>query len=191
MPDVTVRAITPRASTDTAPVRRNLAIMVGRHRKPPAWRRLLTSLLRSQRTGRMAALQAEVAALRATVGDLRHQLDLARAELAEPHAVADPAPAPLAETVPAAPVAEELRWLTLQLPLVRAAFAQEVVPEPAFGAVASLDLGADTASTRIVLPESALLDPRIDRAAELAESLGDGAEEKADADGAAPGQAVA
>jgi hypothetical protein len=171
--------------------------MVGRHRKPPAWRRLLTSLLRSQRTGRMAALQAEVAALRAIVGDLRHELDLARAELAERvHPIADPEPAPLADTVPAAPVAEELRWLTLQLPLVRAAFAEEVVPEPALdlGAVAALDLGVDTASTRIVLPESALLDPRIDRAAELAESLGDGevaADAAPEATEQTPGQAVA
>jgi hypothetical protein len=93
-------------------------------------------------------------------------------------------------------VAEELRWLTLQLPLVRAAFAEEVVPEPALdlGAVAALDLGVDTASTRIVLPESALLDPRIDRAAELAESLGDGEvapDAAAEATEQNPGQAVA
>jgi hypothetical protein len=160
--------------------------MVGRHRKPPAWRRLLTLLLRSQRAGRMAALQAEVAALRATVGDLSHQLDLARAELVERvHAIGTPGTALLADTVPAAPVAEELRWLTLQLPLVRAAFAEEVVPEPA------LDLGADTASTQIVLPESALLDPRIDRAAVLAESLGEGEVAPDAAAEADPGQAVA
>ncbi len=48
--------------------------MAGRHRRPPAWRRLLTSMVRSRDEARTAALRAEVVALRATVAELRAEL---------------------------------------------------------------------------------------------------------------------
>jgi hypothetical protein len=151
--------------------------MAGRHRKPPAWRRLLTAILRDKGAGRVAALRAEVAALRATVADLRAQLDEARAQLAAaPVMVAGPGPAPprVVASAPPAPVASELRWLTMQLPLVRAALAEPVgagaetqPADPVVEPAVALDLRADTATTAILLPESPLLDPRIDRAADL------------------------
>jgi hypothetical protein len=53
--------------------------MAGRHRRPPAWRRLLLRLRRSDRAARWAALQAELSVLRATVAELRSELGAARA----------------------------------------------------------------------------------------------------------------
>jgi hypothetical protein len=148
--------------------------MAGRHRRTPAWRRILLRLRRSDRAARTAALQAEVVALRATVRELRAELDLIRVTAAAATA--------LARTVEAA------RW-ELELPLVQAALAPVEVAEtravasatPAMAGVTSiaLDLRPDTAKTEIVLadapkivlsdapeavlsdlPESALLDPK-------------------------------
>lgn len=130
--------------------------MAGRHRRPPAWRRTLTSLLRSRNRVRVAALRAEIVALRATVADL--QAELTRMREAEP------------TTVSAPPVAAPARGVTLDLPLVRLALTDVAV-----------DRGYDTALTEIVLepatapsdrlawsvlanlPERPLLDPRLDR----------------------------
>jgi hypothetical protein len=168
--------------------------MAGRHRKIPAWRRLLLRLRRSDRAARTAALRAEVVALRATVHALRAELDAAWEAAA--------AAAVLARTSQAA------RW-GLQLPLVQAALAPAEVADTAALAAATpmlvgvglieLDLRPDTAMTEIVLvdtpanvtapehaaataekpavatvgagkrelPESALLDPRTARDAEL------------------------
>lgn len=125
--------------------------MAGRHRKPPAWRRVLTSMLRARNRVRTAAMRAEIIALRATIADLQAELvTLREAALA----TADPA-------VPAAPVvaaAPALRPVVLDLPLVRLALDDVAV-----------DRGADTALTEIVLadlPERPLLDPRTDRDSE-------------------------
>ena len=153
--------------------------MAGRHRRPPAWRRLLTSLVRSRDTARTAALQAEVVALRTTVAELRAELGRVRAEAADAVAAA----AARAEAVPA--VAEqEPRWLTLQMPLVKLALGDpdDVASGPdVAAALASPDRSPDTVETEIVLeptpapadrlawsvlanlPERPLLDPRADR----------------------------
>ena len=135
--------------------------MAGRHRKPPAWRRTLTSLLRSRNRVRVAALRAEILALRATVASLQEEL----ARLREAEAVA--AAARTSAVEPGAPT----RGVMLDLPLVRLALADVAV-----------DRGHDTALTEIVLepasapadrlawsvlanlPERPLLDPRLDRA---------------------------
>lgn len=142
--------------------------MAGRHRKPPAWRRLLTSLVRGRDTARRVALEAEVVALRATVLELRAELDRARLEAAA--AGNRPAGTP--------------GWVTLEMPLVTLALgdpdAVAAGPDVA-AALAHPDRGEDTVATEIVLeptpapadrlawsvlanlPERPLLDPRVDR----------------------------
>jgi hypothetical protein len=122
--------------------------MSGRHRKTPAWRRLLLRLRRSDRAARTAALQAEVVALRATVRSMRAELDSAWEAAA-------------AATV-AARRADAARW-DLELPLVQAALAPAEIAEtaaaasalPALAGVGSiaLDLRPDTATTEILLTE--------------------------------------
>lgn len=143
--------------------------MAGRHRRPPAWRRLLTSLVRSRDRARAAALQAEVVALRATVAHLRDELGRVQALAAAP-VVAAAGPA-------------DVRWVTLQMPLVQLAFGDpdEVAGPDVAAALAAPDRSPDSAETEIVLapppapvdrpawsvlanlPERPLLDPRSDR----------------------------
>lgn len=152
--------------------------MAGRHRRPPAWRRAVSTslarLVRSRNRARDAAVRAEVVALRALVAELRADLEttLARtaeleAELAAANAAtasADVEPVVL-EPAPAGPA--------LQLPLVRLALDREAA-EPELTrdmalALSAPDRGEDTATTEIVLgdlPERNLLDPRSDRDAE-------------------------
>ena len=117
--------------------------MAGRHRKPPAWRRLLTSLFRNRYAAQNAALLAEVRALRQTVAELRRDLELARAEAAAAAAMASP------------------RWLTV--PLTPSTTDAALVPgSPSV----PLDRSEDEPVTEIVLadlPESKLLDPKADR----------------------------
>ena len=125
--------------------------MAGRHRKPPAWRAFLRSLLRSRNRVRTAALRAEIAQLRATIARLEAELGAVRE----------------ARTAPPS--------LSLEAPLVRLALSGVEV-----------DRGADTAYTEIVLaepgaptvqpalagralPERELLDPRSDRAGDVAD----------------------
>jgi len=136
--------------------------MAGRHRKPPAWRRVLSSLLRSRASVRTAAMRAEILALRATVAALQEELDTLRAAAVEREA------APVVRAAAAAPAAGS----TLDLPLVRLALDDVAV-----------DRGPDAALTEIVLstspvtatgeaaaladlPERVLLDPAEDRDSE-------------------------
>src|SRR3954462_6503500 len=118
--------------------------MAGRHRRPPAWRRLLTSMVRSRDEARTAALRAEVVALRATVAELR-------AELAALRSV----PAAAAEAVAAE--SAEAGWVTLQMPLVKMALgdpdAVATGPDVA-AALASPDRGEDTVEIELVLEPS-------------------------------------
>lgn len=153
--------------------------MAGRHRRPPAWRRGLSSttaqlarLVRTRDRARSAALLAEVVALRTTLGQLR-------AALADSEETVARLTAELAADRPVAtgPV--------LELPLVRLALDRADEPpltrEMTLALVAA-DRGADTATTDIVLaepaelpeqpvlPEKALLDPVADRGAELTDA---------------------
>jgi hypothetical protein len=143
--------------------------MAGRHRRTPAWRRVLLRLRRSDRAARTAALQAEVIALRATVRELRAELETVWASAA--------AATTLART------AEATRW-ELALPLVQVALSPAEIAEtraaaaatPALAGVTSiaLDLRPDTAATEIVLndlPESALLDPKQARDADVSDPV--------------------
>ncbi|MGH8893659.1 MAG: hypothetical protein ACRDWY_10210 [Actinomycetes bacterium] len=133
-------------------------------------------MLRSRDSARLAALRAEVVAMRATVAELRGQLDATLARQAELNAqnsqLADELDAaraslpvePVVVPEPEAPAAP-----ALQLPLVRLALAREVEPaltrEMAL-ALTAPDRGEDTAATEIVLrdlPEGELLDPKADR----------------------------
>ena len=142
--------------------------MAGRHRRPPAWQRLLRSALGGRagvRPARAAALHAEVIGLRSTVTALRRDLDLALARSAELAArLAADAAAPVEMAAP--PV-------LLELPLLRLALAR--VAEPPLTremavALSAPDRGEDTATVEIVLadlPERSLLDPLTDRDTEL------------------------
>jgi hypothetical protein len=136
--------------------------MAGRHRRPNAWRRLLTSMVRSRDRARTAALQAEVVALRSLVAELREELVRVRAEAGA--SAAATAPAAAAAVAAAAPAAElaEVRWVTLQMPLVQLALGDPADltkgPEVA-AALAHPDRGEDTAETEIVL------DPALEPAA--------------------------
>jgi hypothetical protein len=153
--------------------------MAGRHRRTPAWRRLLSSLVRSRDRVLTAALQAEVVALRATVAELRTELAAVQADAAAAAATAALVPEPVAAAEPG--------WVTLRMPLVRLALGDpnDVAAGPEVAAaLASPDRSPDTAETEIVLepapmpadrlawsvlahlPERPLLDPRSDRDAE-------------------------
>ena len=152
--------------------------------------------MRSGERARTAALQAEVVALRATVAQLRSELARVTAAADEAAAAAAAAAAASAATpVPVAAAETDVRWVTLQMPLVQVALGDpaEVASGPdVAAALASPDRSPDTAETEIVLaatpapadrlawsvlanlperplanlPERPLLDPRSDRDAE-------------------------
>ncbi|MGZ4608886.1 MAG: hypothetical protein ACXV2H_01360 [Actinomycetes bacterium] len=139
--------------------------MAGRHRRSPAWRRLLMRLRRTDRAARTAALQAEVVALRATISALRTELATAQASAAAATAAA------VSAADAAAPPARELRWVSLDLPMVQAPALAARADGAAEVAVASattieIDLRDVIARADLVLsalPEAALLDPKRDR----------------------------
>ena len=149
--------------------------MAGRHRRPPAWQRLLRGALGSRagvRPARAAALQAEVLALRASVTALRRDLDLALSRGAE-------LSAQLAAQVAAPVVATAEPPVLLELPLLRLALSRVAEPpltrEMAI-ALAAPDRGEDTARVEIVLadlPEHSLLDPLADRGSDLRDLAGE------------------
>ena len=108
-------------------------------------------MVRSRDRARTAALQAEVVALRSIVAELREELGRVRAEAA----AAAAAVAEAAVVVPA-PVSApaEVRWVTLQMPLVQVALGDpaDVTKGPEVAAaLAHPDRGEDTAETEIVL----------------------------------------
>ena len=115
-------------------------------------------MVRSRDRARTAALQAEVVALRSVVAQLRDELGRVRAEAA---AAAAAAPAP---------ELAEVRWVTLQMPLVQLALGDpaDVTQGPEVAAaLAHPDRGLDTAETEIVL------DPVLEPAAALARTPAD------------------
>jgi hypothetical protein len=156
-------------------------------------------MVRSRDRARTAALQAEVVALRAVVAQLRDELGRVRAEAAATvaAAAAEVAAAEAAAAVAAAPAdVADVRWVTLQMPLVRLALGDpaEVSKGPEVAAaLADPDRGPDTAATEIVLepapapadrlawtvlanlPERPLLDPRSDRDSEPRDPAADAA----------------
>ena len=147
---------------------RTVPTMAGRHRRPPAWQRVLRSALGTRagvRPARAAALHAEVIALRATVTALRRDLDMAIARSSE-------LTARLAAEA-AAPVVEAAAPVVLEMPLLRLALSRVAEPpltrEMAI-ALARPDRGEDTARVEIVLadlPEHSLLDPLVGRDSDL------------------------
>jgi hypothetical protein len=133
----------------------------------------MSLLVRSTRRAQVAALTAEVVALRVTVAEMRDALARAEARagsLAAALATArELAAAPVqgpAALPPTGPPA------SLELPLVRLALARSAGRSLSFEmavALAGPDRGSDTARTEIVLadlPERIMLDPVSDRAAE-------------------------
>ena len=151
-------------------------------------------MVRSRDRARTAALQAEVVALRSVVAQLRDELGRVRAEAAAAAAAATAA-AVVAPAAAPAPELAEVRWVTLQMPLVQLALGDpaDVTQGPEVAAaLAHPDRGEDTAETEIVLtpalepaaalartpayrlawtvlanlPERPLLDPRSDRDSE-------------------------
>jgi hypothetical protein len=125
-------------------------------------------MVRSRDRARHAALQAEVVALRSVVAQLRDELGRVRAEAAAAAAVVAPAPAAAAAAAAAAapaPAPAELadvRWVTLQMPLVQLALGDpaDVTQGPEVAAaLAHPDRGADMAETEIVLDPAPVLDP--------------------------------
>jgi hypothetical protein len=109
-------------------------------------------MVRSRDRARTAALQAEVVALRSLVAELREELGRVRAEAAA--AAAASAAAAVAPAVPAPAELAEVRWVTLQMPLVQLALGDpaDVTKGPEVAAaLAHPDRGADTAETEIVL----------------------------------------
>ena len=113
-------------------------------------------MVRSRDRARTAALQAEVVALRSVVAQLRDELGRVRAETAAAAAAA-------AVVAPAAaPELAEVRWVTLQMPLVQLALGDpaDVTQGPEVAAaLAHPDRGEDTAETEIVLDPAPMLDP--------------------------------
>lgn len=105
-------------------------------------------MVRSRDRARTAALQAEVVALRSIVAGLREELGRVRAEAAAAAAVVAPA------AVPAPAELADVRWVTLQMPLVQLALGDpaDVTQGPEVAAaLAHPDRGLDTAETEIVL----------------------------------------
>ena len=118
-------------------------------------------MVRSRDRARTAALQAEVVALRSVVAQLRDELGRVRAEAT---AAAEAAAAAVVAPVPAPAAAElaEVRWVTLQMPLVQLALGDptDVTQGPEVAAaLANPDRGLDTAETEIVLDPAPVLDP--------------------------------
>ncbi|MGZ4596837.1 MAG: hypothetical protein ACXV3V_07925 [Actinomycetes bacterium] len=130
-------------------------------------------LRRTDRAARTAALQAEVVALRATISALRTELATAQASAAAATAAAASAAdaAAVSTADAAAPPARELRWVSLDLPMVQAPALAARADGAAEVAVASattieIDLRDVIARADLVLsalPEAALLDPKRDR----------------------------
>ena len=126
-------------------------------------------MVRSRDRARTAALQAEVVALRSVVAQLRDELGRVRAEAAAAAAAvvapaAAPAPAELAE----------VRWVTLQMPLVQLALGDpaDVTQGPEVAAaLAHPDRGLDTAETEIVLDPAVAPAAALDPAAVLEHAL--------------------
>jgi hypothetical protein len=113
-------------------------------------------MVRSRDRARTAALQAEVVALRSVVAQLRDELGRVRAEAAAAAAVVPPAAAPAPAEL------AEVRWVTLQMPLVQLALGDpaDVTQGPEVAAaLAHPDRGEDTAETEIVLDPAPMLDP--------------------------------
>ena len=120
-------------------------------------------MVRSRDRARTAALQAEVVALRSVVAQLRDELGRVRAEAAAAAAAAVMVPAPASSPA-------EVRWVTLQMPLVQLALGDpaDVTQGPEVAAaLAHPDRGLDTAETEIVL------DPVLEPAAALARTPAD------------------
>jgi hypothetical protein len=131
--------IFPRGADVSGDFRRTFTRMAGRHRKPPAWRTFLRSLVRSRNHVRTAALRAEIAQLRATVARLEAELT----------AVREVRPAPAS--------------LSLEAPLVRLALSGVEVdrgPDTAYTEIVLPDRATPEPSA---LPERELLDPKADR----------------------------
>lgn len=133
----------------------------------------MSRLVRSTRRAQVAALSAEVIALRVTVAEMRDAVARAEARAeslaAELAVTRELAAAPVqgpAAMPPAGPPA------TLELPLVRLALARSAgrsLTREMAAALASPDRSQDTARTEIVLadlPERGLLDPVTDRTAD-------------------------
>jgi len=121
-------------------------------------------MVRSRDRARTAALQAEVVALRSIVAELREELGRVRAEAAASAAAAAPAPADLTE----------VRWVTLQMPLVQLAVGDpaDVTKGPEVAAaLAHPDRGEDTAETEIVLDPAPALEPALEPATEPAAAV--------------------
>ena len=117
-------------------------------------------MVRSRDRARTAALQAEVVALRSVVAQLRDELGRVRTEALAAAAAVVPAPA----AAPAPAELAEVRWVTLQMPLVQLALGDpaDVTKGPEVAAaLAHPDRGEDTAETEIVL------DPAVAPAAAL------------------------
>lgn len=115
-------------------------------------------MVRSRDRARTAALQAEVVALRSVVAQLRDELGRVRAEAAAAAAAA----AVVAPTAAPARELAEVRWVTLQMPLVQLALGDpaDVTQGPEVAAaLAHPDRGEDTAETEIVLSPAQELDP--------------------------------
>jgi hypothetical protein len=115
-------------------------------------------MVRSRDRARTAALQAEVVALRSVVAQLRDELGRVRAEAAAAAAAA----AVVAPAAAPAPELAEVRWVTLQMPLVQLALGDpaDVTQGPEVAAaLAHPDRGEDTAETEIVLDPAPMLDP--------------------------------
>ena len=114
-------------------------------------------MVRSRDRARTAALQAEVVALQSLVAELREELGRVRAEAAASAAAAAAAVAPAP-----APELAEVRWVTLQMPLVQLALGDPADvtrgPEVA-AALAHPDRGEDTAETEIVLDPAPAREP--------------------------------
>jgi hypothetical protein len=113
-------------------------------------------MVRSRDRARTAALQAEVVALRSVVAQLRDELGRVRADAA---AAAAAVVAPAAVPAPA-----DVRWVTLQMPLVQLALGDpaDVTKGPEVAAaLAHPDRGEDTAETEIVLDPAPVLEPAL------------------------------
>jgi len=127
-------------------------------------------MVRSRDRARTAALQAEVVALRSVVAQLRDELGRVRAEAAAAAAAA----AVVAPAMAPAPELAEVRWVTLQMPLVQLALGDpaDVTQGPEVAAaLAHPDRGLDTAETEIVLDPVLEPAPMLDPAAVLEHAL--------------------